>query len=82
MHLHLLLFVDIDIHDYLVLILRVISLVDDDLCILKALIVEVAFCQRFGAVDDVRSNLSSLDHADFTLQILTFRLLHAVIDNV
>ena len=80
-HLDFFFLVDLDVYNDLVLVLWVILLVDEYLCILKALVVKVAFDERLGAVDDVRSNLSAFYHADSFFQIFAFGLFYARIAN-
>ena len=82
MYLDLLLLVDLYIDNHLVLVLRVVALRDEHFGILEAFIVEVALGQGLGTVDDVGGDLAALDHANLAFQVLTFRLLHAVVVDV
>ena len=70
MYFYLLLFVDVDIHDHLVIVGYIVFLRDDNFCILKAFIIKVALNQSFGAVNDIRGHLSALNHTDPAFYIL------------
>ena len=82
MHLDFLLLIYLDVYDDLVLVGRIVFLVDEDLRILKALVVKVTFDKRFCTVYYIRGDLSSFNHADSFFQVLAFRFFHSGIMNV
>ena len=82
MHLDFLFLVYDNVHNNLILMLRVILLVNEDFRIFEALVVKIAFNKRFSTVHDVRRNLSTLHHADSLFQILAFGLLDAGITDI
>ena len=79
MYFHFLLLVDVDVDNHFILLFRIITLGDDYICILEALVVKVALYQGLGAVHQVRCNLTALYHADSAFQVFTLRLLHTVV---
>ena len=78
-HLHLGLLVDIHVEDDLSGVLGIIDLVNLDLRILIAFLIEVSLGQDLGTVDDVTRQAIAPHHTEFCLHILTLRLLDAMI---
>ena len=71
----LLVLVDIDIDNHLTLVRGIILLLNIDLDILKALIIEETLDDRLRTVHHVRCNLITLPQSETSLQILTFAFL-------
>ena len=78
-YFHFLLLVDVDVDDYFVLFIGIISLRNDHFGILEAFVVEVTLNQSLGTVHQVRRNLTALYHADSGFQVAALRFLHAVV---
>ena len=72
----LLVLVDIDIDNHLTFIRRIILLLDINLDILKALIIEETLDNRLRTVHHVRCNLITLPQSETSLQILTLTFLN------
>ena len=71
MYFHFLLLVDVDVDNHFILLFRIITLGDDYICILEALVVKIALYQGLGAVHQIRCNLTALYHADSAFQVFT-----------
>ena len=71
MYFHFLLLVDVDVDNHFILLFRIITLGDDYICILEALVIKIALYQGLGAVHQIRCNLTALYHADSAFQVFT-----------
>ena len=80
-HLHLVFLVDVHIKDHLVFRGHVVTLQDFHLCVLVALVLEIALGQELGTVEHVGCDLTALEQSDFGFKVFFFRFLHsAVVD--
>ena len=70
--------VNVHIYIYLLLVFWVFSFNDVYFRILETFFVKMLLDQNLGTVNQVRCNLSTFCHTQFSLQILTFTLLHTV----
>ncbi len=79
MDLGLFILIDIDIHDHLTLIRRIVLLFDLDIHVLKALAIEEFLDHDLGTVHDVRRHLKTFLQAQLRLQVLTLAFLDTVV---
>ena len=77
--LHLLLFVHIDVQSNLVGMSRIVVLLDDQLCVLVALLVEIAMSENLCTVQHIGRQLVFLHQSELFFQIFALALLHAVV---
>ena len=78
-HLHLVFLVDEHIEHHLVLAGDIVTLLDIDLSVLIAFVVEVFLGQNLCAVYEVLRQTHALGHAELCFKVLALTLLHTVI---
>ena len=76
-NLHLLLFVDDNIKDDMVFLSHIGALLNIDISILKALIVEILLSKNLGTIYHVGMNLRTSKQSQFLLHIFALTLLQA-----
>ena len=76
-NLHLLLFVDDDIKDDMVFLSHIGALLNIDISILKALIVEILLSKNLGTIYHIGMNLRTSKQSQFLLHIFALTLLQA-----
>ncbi|MPM39235.1 hypothetical protein SDC9_85868 [bioreactor metagenome] len=81
MHFYFFLLVNFNINNNLILGRSIVSLPNDYIGILKTFVIEVSFDERFGAVNQVRCNLTTLHQAQLGFQVFFLRFLHSIIVN-
>ncbi len=76
-HALLLLLVDDHIKNYLILLCHIRTLVDFDIGILEALLVEILLCQNLGTAKAIDCHLRAGDKSELILHVLALRFLHS-----
>jgi len=82
MYLDFFFLVNNNIQDYLSLVGNIIALVNLDISVLEALIIEILLGKNLGTVEHIRSYLSALYHTQLLLHIFTLALLQTNIVDI
>ena len=78
MDFYFILFINVNIYIYLFFVCRVFTFYNIDFCILETFIIEMSFDDDFCTVYQVRGDLATFSHSQFSLQVFTFTFLYSV----